>query len=88
MANTQEEAITPKPTPSPTASFCVNKLTGAMRLVLAEAGISQPCHKNELPLTFTTLAEIARQSDTRTHGDASRQSDTNTYRNADADSQP
>jgi hypothetical protein len=66
MVNTQQEAITPKPTPSPTASFCVNKVTGVMRLVLAEAGISQPCHKNELPITFTTLAEIASGSPTPT----------------------
>ena len=55
----QEAAIAPKGTPSPTSSFCVNKVTGVMRLVLAEAGISQACHKNELPITLATLEAIA-----------------------------
>ena len=60
----QEAAITPKGTPSPTSSFCVNKVTGVMRLVLAEAGISQACHKNELPITLATLEAIASGSPT------------------------
>ena len=47
---------TSKPSPSPSASFCLNKATGAVRDVLINsAGMPQPCHKNEIG---TSLAEL------------------------------
>ena len=49
-----ELRATPAP-PRPTNGFCIDKITGAARLILDRAGVVAPCHRFEITVSLATL---------------------------------
>jgi hypothetical protein len=48
-----------QPPPEPTSGFCVNVVTGAMRVQLSnDAGFVKPCRINELEITLESIAQL------------------------------
>jgi hypothetical protein len=54
------------PVPQPTTGFCVNKVTGAIRMQLATTGVPKPCHANELTIDLESLASLQVEQPTPT----------------------
>jgi hypothetical protein len=58
-ASAQEVAVRATPAlPVLTSGFCVNKVTGVMRLALEKNGVASSCHPNEIGVSLDTLETL------------------------------